>query len=101
MSKKKVMTTKQDLIKGLAGATGITMGDSAVYVNTLMDIVRASLVSTDGIALRGLCQLKVGEAPAKRARNISKGTEVMIPARKVVRFRLNKDVQFAMNQAKL
>lgn len=67
-----------------------------VVEHTLANIQNA-LCSGNEVTLRGFGTFKAKLRKAKAARNISAGTTIQIPARKVVAFKPSKDFNTALN----
>lgn len=78
--------TKKELSIRLADEVGITTQLATECVEGLMKVMADCFTAGHNIYLRGFGTYKVRTAKPKKARNISTGATVMIPARKNVKF---------------
>ena len=78
--------TKNDIADKLVSQTTLTKSEALSAIEGLMKIASAALAKGDNIYLRGFGTFRVVERKAKTARNISRGTSVTVPERKVVKF---------------
>ena len=79
--------TKADIVKKIAGKTGI---DSKVVLQTIeafMSIVKEEMANEENIYLRGFGSFIVKQRAAKTARNISRNTTLIIPAHNIPSFK--------------
>ena len=79
--------TKADIVKKIAGKTGI---DSKVVLQTIeafMTIVKEQMANEENIYLRGFGSFIVKQRAAKTARNISRNTTLIIPAHNIPSFK--------------
>ena len=79
--------TKADIVKNIAGKTGI---DSKVVLQTIeafMSIVKEEMANEENIYLRGFGSFIVKQRAAKTARNISRNTTLIIPAHNIPSFK--------------
>lgn len=77
---------KNDIADKLVSQTTLTKSQALSAIEGLMKIASAALAKGDNIYLRGFGTFRVVERKAKTARNISRGTSVTVPERKVVKF---------------
>ena len=93
--------TKQELANRLADETGLSRIDALRAVEGLMTVMGDTFASGHNIYLRGFGTFKVRTSKARKARLISLGQTISLPARKSVKFipceglkkRLNGDEQ--------
>lgn len=78
--------TKQDIIQKLVKRTGLTPSQATHAVENIVGILADALAKDEAIFLRGFGTLKTVERAAKPARNIGKGTAMMLPPCKQVKF---------------
>lgn len=78
--------TKNDIADKLVSQTTLTKSQALSAIEGLMKIASAALAKGDNIYLRGFGTFRVVERKAKTARDISRGTSVTVPERKVVKF---------------
>lgn len=72
--------TKADMIDKIMQKTGLEKPIVTVVVEAFMQTMRASLLSGHSIFLRGLATFTLKKRAEKKARNISKGTMIIVPA---------------------
>ena len=79
--------TKADIVKKIAGKTGI---DSKVVLQTIeafMSIVKEEMANEENIYLRGFGSFIIKQRAAKTARTISRNTTLIIPAHNIPAFK--------------
>lgn len=74
------------LAAGIAEATGIAPGDVRRVLDALPPLVAAHLGAGRKVALRDLGTFVARQRAARRGRNPATGTEIEIPARRIVAF---------------
>ena len=79
--------TKPDIVNEIARATGIERNAVLVTVEKFMDVVKDSLANGENVYLRGFGSFIVKTRSEKTARNISKGTTIIIPEHKIPAFK--------------
>lgn len=77
---------RQELINRLVNEEGVRRNDATKAVNGFVRILFNSLQNGESVYLRGLGTLKVSHVKEKKARIISSGEEIVVPAHKTVRF---------------
>ena len=73
--------TKEDIIKTVSDRTGVDKIAARVVVDETFNIMKEALREGLPIFIRGLFTLQPTKRAAKKARNISKGITVTVPAR--------------------
>lgn len=89
--------TKQDIARELSDRMDLKMGDSIQIVDTVIGIISDSLARERNIYLRGFATLSVVHTRPKKARNISEGTTVIVPARRKVKIKLSPTLSQRIN----
>ena len=84
---------KQDLIEMLCNRTDLTQSKAREVIDTMTDIAGEQFTKGESIILRGFGTFKVVEVKERVGRNISKGTQINIPAHKVVKFQVSKSIK--------
>ena len=79
--------TKADIVNEIAKTTGIDKVAVLETVETFMDVVKDSLANGENVYLRGFGSFIVKTRSEKTARNISKGTTIIIPEHKIPAFK--------------
>ena len=89
--------TKADIVNEISKSTGIDKASVLVTVEKFMEIVKDSLANEEDVFLRGFGSFIVKTRSQKTARNISKGTTIIIPEHKIPAF---KPAKVFMEQVK-
>ena len=79
--------TKADIVNEIAKTTGIDKVAVIETVEKFMDVVKDSLANGENVYLRGFGSFIVKTRSEKTARNISKGTTIIIPEHKIPAFK--------------
>lgn len=82
--------TKADIVNEISRATGIERANVLDTVEKFMEIVKESLSNGENVYLRGFGSFIVKTRSEKTARNISKGTTIIIPEHKIPAFKPSK-----------
>ena len=82
--------TKADIVNEIAKTTGIDKVAVLETVEKFMDVVKDSLANGENVYLRGFGSFIVKTRSEKTARNISKGTTIIIPEHKIPAFKTAK-----------
>lgn len=88
--------TKADLISEIAKSTDISTSDVSAVVEKFMETVRDSLANKENVYLRGFGTFEYRQTKEKKARNISKGETIVIPAHGTVKFKPCKEFKEAV-----
>lgn len=78
--------TKQDLAEALSNSTRLTKSQSIEAIEGLMKAAKGAFKHGENIYLRGFGTFRVETRAAKKARNITRGTVINVPAHRVVKF---------------
>jgi DNA-binding protein HU-beta len=78
--------TKNDLADKLVSNTNLTKSQAIEAIEGLMQATADAFKRGENIYLRGFGTFRIEQRAEKKARNISKGTCVHIPAHRVVKF---------------
>ena len=89
--------TKADIVNEISKSTGIDKASVLETVEKFMEIVKDSLANDEDVFLRGFGSFIVKTRSQKTARNISKGTPIIIPEHKIPAF---KPAKVFMEQVK-
>ncbi|MBO5545950.1 MAG: integration host factor subunit beta [Bacteroidales bacterium] len=79
--------TKEEIVKEVAGATGVDRKEVAAIVESLMDSVKKSVAAGEPVYLRGFGTFSLKHRAAKPARNITAQTTILIPEKEVPHFK--------------
>ena len=83
--------TKADIVNEISKSTGIDKASVLETVEKFMEIVKDSLANEEDVFLRGFGSFIVKTRSQKTARNISKGTTIIIPEHKIPAFKPSKE----------
>lgn len=90
--------TKNDIAVDLCKRIPDLEKSTAIHlVDNVVDVLSDAFVRGDNVYLRGFGSLEVKTTKEKMARNIHKGTAVVVPAQRTVKFRLSKQLKSRMN----
>ena len=82
--------TKAEIVKQIAGQTGLESKMVAGVVEALLERIRAAQIGRENVYFRGFGSFVRRERAAKKARDISRNTTVLVPARTVPAFKPSK-----------
>jgi DNA-binding protein HU-beta len=91
---------KEQLVSKLAGDAKITKVQAKAVLDSFIDTVKKTLKKGEKIALVGFGTFSVGKRNKRTGRNPQTGAEIVIPARKVVRFKAGKEFSNFVNGKK-
>ena len=78
--------TKNDVVEQVVDATGFTRKDSVAIVESLLEIIKGSLEQGEDVLVSGFGKFCVKCKNERKGRNPATGTDIMLPARRVVTF---------------
>ena len=93
--------TKADISNKMSKETGIEKVQTAIVVETFMDVVREKMIDGNNLYLRGFGTFLLKQRADKTARNISKGTTIVVPAHKIPAFKPSKEFAKQVKENKL
>ena len=82
--------TKAEIVKQIAGQTGLESKMVAGVVEALLERIRAAQIGGQNVYFRGFGSFVRRERAAKKARDISRNTPVLVPAHTVPAFKPSK-----------
>lgn len=88
--------TKGELMATLANETGLKKKEIQVVMEALRTTIYKTLKTESKIKLEGLGVFQLKDRKARMARNPRTGEQVQVPAKKVVKFRVIKDLKEAV-----
>jgi len=92
--------TKREIAKEVAAKIGATQADSAAAVQATLDVIAEELAKGGHIELRGFGVFEVKIRRSSVGRNPRKPEKpIVIPARKVIKFRAGKELVALLKQA--
>ena len=84
---------KTDLIKAVAGATGLTQVDSEKAVKASLEAITTELAAGGSVTIIGFGTFSVYERKARTGKNPQTGATIKIAAKKVAKFKPGKALQ--------
>lgn len=91
--------TRKQIVNKLLRTTELTTSQATHAVEGIINIFTEALVKGEPIFMRGFGTLKIVTRKAKPARNISKGTIIVVPAHNAVKFVAYKKLQERIDSA--
>ena len=85
--------TKTQLVEALVKETQLTKKETKVFLDGLTNVVEKTLKKGGDIPLTGLGKFKVQNRKARIGRNPQTGESIKIPAKKVVKFTVAKNLK--------
>lgn len=79
--------TKADIVNEIARKTGIEKIAIQATIEEFMEVVKGSMAQGENVYLRGFGTFDIVRRAEKTARNISKGTSVIVPAHNIPHFK--------------
>lgn len=90
--------TKKEIIDSVSLTTGIQKRDVYAVFQTILNVMSNSLVTGSNIYIRGFGTFKVVESAPKKAMDIHRKKSVVIPSRKVVKFKVSDYISDKLNK---
>ena len=84
--------TKTELIAKIAAGAGISKAAAKKALDTTPAAIAGAVKKGDKVALVGFGTLSINERAARKGRNPQTKKEMMIPAKKVVKFKAGADL---------
>ncbi len=81
----------------MAGSSGLTKQQAEIAVQTILDSIVEALQSGDKLELRGFGSFRLRERKPRQGRNPKTSEEGQIPAKRVVYFRLGRELRKLIN----
>lgn len=77
---------KIQLAMQLAAKTGLTIEQSAKYLEATLSTITETLARGENIYIRQFGTFKIVQRKQKKARNVYRGKEVIVPAHDIIKF---------------
>ena len=87
---------KAELIEAIAKQTGLSKTDTKKVLEAGMKVVTKTLKKGDRVALVGFGTFHIHKRKARKGINPSTKEEIKIPAKKIAKFRIGKDLAAAV-----
>ena len=89
--------TRADLVENVYLRTGFSKKESADIVETVFDLMKATLESGEKIKIAGFGNFIVKEKASRRGRNPQTGDEITISARRILTFKPSHVLNASIN----
>ena len=89
--------TKAYLIEVIKNQNGFTRKKAADTIETMLEIIKETLVSGDDVLISGFGKFCVKCKDRRRGRNPATGKDMMLPGRKVVTFKCSGKLRAKVN----
>jgi integration host factor subunit alpha len=90
--------TKDDIVKALADENGYPLNQSVELIETLIELIKSALGSGEDVLISGFGKFCVKAKRERKGRNPATGEDLMLEARKVVRFKWSGQLRKRVNQ---
>ena len=90
--------TKDLIVKSLVEETGFTGKQAVELVETLIELIKGSLVSGDDVLISGFGKFSVREKKERKGRNPATGDSLIIKPRRVVTFHCSGKLREKLNR---
>jgi len=84
---------KVDIARALAGCEGLTDIQTRKYLETVLEIIKAALISGQNIEIRGFGVWKTKVRKARAAQDICRGKTIQLPGRLAIIFKPSKKLK--------
>ena len=89
---------KAEIAEYVISNTSLTKSQAIAAVDCIFAAIAQSLSKGENVYVRGFATFKVHKISERKARNISKGTTVIIPAHSSVKLIPSKEIKNKMNK---
>lgn len=90
--------TKSDIASKVSNEIDLTKKQSIEAVDNIIEIIKSTLESGEDILFSGFGKLCIVEKYERKGRNPASGNDMMIPARRVVKFQCSKKLRDLINK---
>lgn len=88
---------KNDIVDFIINNTTLSRSQAIAATEAVVEAISQSLVKGESVFIRGFATIKAVTTAPKKARNISKGVTVSIPAKNTAKLVLSKELKERMN----
>lgn len=89
---------KNEFLKAVADATGLTNADSAKAYDAIFSLIISELKSGEKVSINGFGVFDVKDKPEREGRNPFTGETIKIGASKSVSFKASKNLKESLNK---
>ena len=90
--------TKKEIIKAVSEENGFSQNQSVDLVETLIEIIKKTLVSGDYVLVSGFGRFRVIAKKERKGRNPATGEDLILEPRRVVRFKESDNLREKINR---
>ena len=83
---------KKQLVEAIAQKAELSIKDANKALDAFIEAISDALKDGDDVQLTGVFSLKVDQREAREGRNPATGEKILIPAKKVVKFKVGKQL---------
>ena len=88
---------KNDIVDYIVSNTTLSRSQAIAATDSVVEAISNSLINGESVFIRGFATIKAVTRTPKKARNISKGTVMPIPAQNAAKLVLSKELKERMN----
>ena len=89
--------TKANIVDTVYAQTDLTKKEASKYVNQVLELMKETLESGEEIKVSGFGKFEVRKKGERIGRNPRTGDEILIPERKVLRFKVSQVLKDELN----
>ncbi len=89
--------TKANIVDTVYSQTDLTKKEASDYVNQVLELMKETLESGEEIKVSGFGKFEVRKKGERIGRNPRTGDEILIPERKVLRFKVSQVLKDELN----
>ncbi len=89
--------TKSNIVDTVYARTELTKKESSNYVNEVLELMKETLEDGEEIKVSGFGKFEVRKKSERIGRNPRTGDEILIPERKVLRFKVSQVLKDELN----
>jgi len=93
--------TKQESVKAISSVTGMSPKEVLAFFAAVGKLAERTVRKMDSLIVPGLGKLWAKRRQARVGRNPQTGEKVDVPAKKVVKFTVSKDIKQALNSTRI
>ncbi|HHT97419.1 MAG TPA: HU family DNA-binding protein [Clostridiales bacterium] len=90
---------KQNFVKRLSTNTGASQAQSKEFLDIFLDTVTEVLAEGEDVNFVGFGKFSVAERAERKGRNPQDGSEIILPASKLPKFKAGKSLKDAVNES--
>ncbi|MCQ2332207.1 MAG: HU family DNA-binding protein [Paludibacteraceae bacterium] len=84
---------KKELIESVAAKAKMTKVDSKAAIDAVLDSIKETLLKGESVSLIGFGNFQIAERPERKGINPATKKQIVIPAKKVVKFKAGADLK--------